>query len=144
MGFDLATKKAKIWDNGQVVFSATNQDDFGRAVVSILQHPVETANKYLYVETVAVSQTDILKSLEAATSQSWEVEHVETAELVTAGQQLVAAGDFTGNFLLVQASVWGNGPGLRQNFSVHESLANSALGLPKGDLDKTVKRVLEG
>lgn len=144
MGFDLATKKAKIWDNGEVVFSATNQDDFGRAVVSILQHPVETANKYLFVETVAVSQMDILKSLEAATSQKWEVEHAKTVEMVTAGKQLVAAGDFTGNFLLVQASVWGDCPGLRQDFSVHESLANSVLGLPRGDLDEIVKRVLDG
>lgn len=112
-------------------------------MVSILQHPVETANKYLYIETVAVSQRDILKSLEAATSQKWEVESVKTDEMVTAGKQLVAGGDFTGNFLFVQASVWGNGEGLRQNFSVHESLANSLLGVPRGDLNQTVKRVLD-
>lgn len=112
-------------------------------MVSILQHPVETANKYLYVETVAVSQKEILKSLGAATGQNWEVERVKTTEIVAMGKQLVASGDFTGNFLLVQASVWGNGSGLRQNFSVDESLANDMLGVPKGDLDETVKRVVD-
>lgn len=143
LGFDLANKKAKIWDNGEAVFSATNEDDVGKAVVFILQNAVQTANKYLYIETVAVSQRNILKSLEAATSQKWEVESVKTDEMVTVGKQLVAGGDFTGNFLLVQASVWGNGEGLRQNFSIHESLANSVLGVPRGDLDQTVKRVLD-
>lgn len=139
----MANKKAKIWDGGEVVYSATNQGDLAKAVVSILQHPIETANKYLYVETIAVSHTEILKSLEAATGEKWEVENVKTDELVNVGKQLVAAGDFTGNFLLVQATVWGNGKGMRQNFSVDESLANSLLGLPKGDLDKTVRGLLD-
>jgi len=143
LGFDIASKKAKIWDGGEVVFSAMNQDDIAKAVVSILQHPVETANKYLYVETAAVSQMQILKSLEAATGQAWVVERVKTAELVALGQQLVAAGDFTGNFLLVQASVWGNGERLRQNFAIDEALANEMLGVPKGNLDETVKRVVD-
>ncbi|KEF52880.1 uncharacterized protein A1O9_11298 [Exophiala aquamarina CBS 119918] len=142
LGFEIASKKAKIWDNGDIVFSATNQDEIATAVISILQHPVETANKYLYVQTAAVSQIDILKSLEAATGQDWEVERVKTEELVGLGKQLVASGDFTGNFLLVQASVWGNGSGLRQNFSVDESLANSMLGVRQGELDETVKRVV--
>ncbi|KAK5053761.1 hypothetical protein LTR84_001722 [Exophiala bonariae] len=142
LGFDLANKKAKLWDGGEIVYSATNEDDVAKAVVSILQHPVETANKYLYVETIAVSHRDILKSLKAATSQKWEVENVKTEDLVKMGKQLVAGGDFSGNFLLVQATVWGNGEGLRQNFVVDESLANSLLGLPKGDLEKTVRRVL--
>ncbi len=120
----------------------TNEADIVQAVGSILLNPAETANKYLYVETTAVSQEDILKSLETATNSTWEVENVKTTESVALGRQLVAQGDFTGNFLLVQASVWGNGPGLRQNFSVDEELAAALLGLPKGDLHQTVTRVV--
>ncbi|KAJ9609687.1 hypothetical protein H2200_006015 [Cladophialophora chaetospira] len=143
LGFDLTARKAKIWDGGKTTFSATNEADIAAAVVSVLQHPVETANKYLYVETAAVSQKAILDSLEAATSSTWEVENVNTADSVALGRQLVAQGDFTGNFLLVQASTWGNGQGLRQNFSVDEELANSLLGLPKGDVHQTVRRVIQ-
>ena len=110
--------------------------------MSILEHPDKTANKYLYVETAAVSQMDIIRSLETATKSTWEVEKVDTTGSVAMGRQLVAQGDFTGYFLLVQASVWGNGHGLRQNYSADEELANALLKIPKGDLDATVKRVV--
>lgn len=85
---------------------------------------------------------DVLKSLEKATNSNWDVEKVDTAGSVAMGKQLVAQGDFTGYFLLVQASVWGNGQGLKQNYSVDEELANSLLGLPEGNLDTIVKRVV--
>lgn len=47
LGIDLAAKKATIVDSGDEPFSATNLDDIGKAVVSILKKSEETANKYL-------------------------------------------------------------------------------------------------
>lgn len=142
LGFDIAGKKARIWDEGSVVFSATNQDDVARALIAILQKPSETANKYLYVETVAASQAEILNSLETATRQSWSVERLKTSDLVAAGRKQVAAGDFTGNFPLVQASAWGNWDGLRSNYSVDEALSNTLLGLAHGRLDSLIESIL--
>ena len=142
LGFDIASKKARIWDEGSVAFSATNQDDVARSLIAILQKPSQTANRYLYIETVAASQNQILKSLEMATKQGWSVERVNTSDLVERGRRQVAAGDFTGNFPLVQASIWGNLVGLRSNYSVDEDLSNMLLGLEYGHLDALMNSIV--
>lgn len=144
LGFDLANKKAVIWDDGDVAFSATNQGDFGRAIIGILTHPGETANQYLYVSTVTTTQGAILKSLQSHTGQEWTVQHVKTDEEIARGRELVAKGDFTGMFALVQASAWGTVPGIRTNYPADEKLANGLMGLPdEGSLDDIIKTVLE-
>ena len=51
MGFDLTSKRATMWDDGKTLFSATNEDDLGRAVAACLQHPVETKNKFVYADS---------------------------------------------------------------------------------------------
>ena len=144
LGFDLSSKQATIWDGGNTAFSATNQTDVGKALVSILSHPSETANKYLYVSTVTTSQSSILKSLEDCTGEKWDVENVRTDEQIAKGRQMVSEGDFTGMFLLVQASAYGDVPGIRSNYEAEEHLANGKLGLPaKGDVDEIVKGVVQ-
>ena len=127
-----------------MAFSATNQDDVGKAIVSVLKRPAETANQYLYVSTVTTTQKEILESLQSQAGRKWTVEHVKTDVQIARGRQMVAEGDFTGMFALVQASAWGTVPGIRANYSVDEKLANALLGLPvNSSLDETVKVVLE-
>lgn len=143
LGFDLANKKATLWDGGEAHFSATNEDDFGAAVVSILTKPSEVANQYIYAATVTTSQKAILESLEAQTGQMWTVENVNTDDEIAAGRKKMAEGDFTGAFALVQAASYGSLKGSRANLAVDEKLANSILRLPEGSVDETVKEVLE-
>lgn len=143
LGFDLSSCKATIWDDGQTLFSASNQKDLGQAVVSILQHPAETVNRYLYMQTLVTSQNEILRSLEKVSGKEWSVEEVKTDEQIALGRDMVAQGDFTGMFKLVQASAWGRVAGIRSNYAVEEELANSLLNLPEGNLDDTVKRVMK-
>lgn len=96
------------------------------------------------MSTVTTSQNAILKSFQSHTGQEWAVEHVKTDEQIAEAREMVAKGDFTGMFTLVQAATWGRVPGLRANYSVDEKLANTLLGLPvEGSLDGTVKIVLE-
>lgn len=47
LGIDLSAKTANIVDSGDEPFSTTNLDLIGKAVVSILKNPEETANRYL-------------------------------------------------------------------------------------------------
>ncbi|RYN60366.1 hypothetical protein AA0119_g13268 [Alternaria tenuissima] len=143
LGFDLANKKATIWDGGNKTFSLTNQSDVGKAVVGALTHPSETANQYLYVATVTTTQKDILASLESHSGKRWEAQDVTTEQQLTAGRELVSKGDFTGMFMLVQAAAWGSVPDIRSAFPVDESLANAVLGVPEGTIDETVKAVLK-
>lgn len=143
LGFDLSSQTATIWDDGQTLFSATNQGDVGRAIVSVLHHPAETANRYFYVQTLVTSQKEILQSLQEITGGKWTVQHVTTDEQIKIGRQKVSEGDFMGLITLVQASAWGRVAGTRANYSVDEELGNHVLGLPEGDLTSTVKQVLK-
>jgi hypothetical protein len=121
----------------------TNQGDVGKAIVGILKNPSETANQYLYVATVTTTQKAILSSLEIESGQKWTVQGVKTDEQIATGRQMVSQGDFTGMFMLVQASSWGSVPGISSNYTTDERLANSTLGVPEGSVDETVKDVLK-
>ncbi|KAH7128553.1 NmrA-like family protein [Dendryphion nanum] len=104
LGFDLAGKKATIWDDGNTPYSATSKEDIGKATVSILRNSSETANRYLHIATATVTQNAILDAVQNRTGENWSVERVSTDKQTALGRQLVSQGDFTGMLLLVQAS----------------------------------------
>lgn len=144
MGFDISKKKATIWDGGNSSFSLTNQRDVGLAVIGILKNLEETANRYLYISTVSTTQSTILQALEKATNSKWEIHNVETQKQIGLGRQLVSEGDFTGYFLLVQATGYGIYEGIRNNYPVDEKLANNLVGLPhEGSVVTTVNAVID-
>ncbi|KIV78827.1 hypothetical protein PV11_06437 [Exophiala sideris] len=144
LGFDRVTKKAEIWDDGNVAFSASIQEDFGKAIIGILTHPAETANQYLYVSSVTTTQRAILDVIQFQTGQGWTVQHFKTDEEIARGRALVAKGDFTGMFALVKASAWGTVPGIRTNYPVDEKLANGVIGLPaERSIDEVMRNVLK-
>jgi hypothetical protein len=145
MGFDLTSNRATIWDDGNTRFSGINEAELGTAVTSILHHPVETANKFIYVSSLTATQNETLEALEKATSAKWEVTHVNTEQQVSGAQEALSQGDFSGAYTLVKASCWSNLPGLKQHFEVDEKerLANRLLGLKEGEnVQDTVERVV--
>jgi hypothetical protein len=146
IGFDLSTKRATIWDDGNTIFSGVNEEDLGKAVVGVLMHPAETANKFVYVSSLAVSPNEVLAALEKATSSKWNVTHVSTKEKLETAREQLTQGNFAGGFTIVKATVLGNVPGLQQHFEVDEKerLQNDILGVPRADLQKTVDDVLAG
>jgi hypothetical protein len=117
----------------------------GKAVVSILQHPAETANTFIYTSSLTATQNETLEALEKATSSKWEVTRVNTEEQLANAREALGKGDFSGAFTLVKATCWSNLPGLKQHFEVDEKnrLANELLGL-KGEesVQETVERVV--
>jgi hypothetical protein len=145
MGFDLTSRQAIIWDDGKTRFSGTNEDDLGKAVISILHNPVETANKFVYVSSFTATQNETLEALEKATSAKWEVTRVSTGQQLSGAKEALVNGDMAGAFTLVKATCWSNMPGLKQHFEVDETerLANELLGL-KGEqsVQDTVERLV--
>jgi len=145
MGFDLATSQALIWDDGNTRFSGITEADLGKAVVGILHHPAETANKFVYVSSLSATQNETLEAVEKATSTKWEVTRVSTEQQLSGAKEALDKGDMTGAYTLVKATSWSNLPGLKQHFDVDEKerLFNELLGL-KGEesLQATVERVV--
>ncbi|KAJ5510320.1 hypothetical protein N7453_002423 [Penicillium expansum] len=140
--FDIATHTATIWDGGSKSFTFTNQKALGDAVASVLMHPDETRNQFLFIASVETTQKDILAALEEESGVKWTVNKTTTDIQVTDAVKKLAAGDFNGAFSLVRATVFGNTPGLHSNYAKEEKLANDVLGLQFETVQDAVKRVL--
>ncbi|KAJ5831691.1 hypothetical protein N7474_000002 [Penicillium riverlandense] len=140
--FDIANRKATIWDSGEKSFTLTNEKQLARSVVSVLQHPQETSNKYLYVASVETTQKDILAALEETMKTQWTVTETSTDAEISGGVKRLSAGDFSGAITLVRATAFGNTPGLHANYAKEETLANEMLGLSLESVQDTVQRVV--
>lgn len=143
LGFNRKEHLVTIWDDGNTPASFTNTATIGRAVVSILQHPEETANRYIHIASFTTTQNEVLKELKAHSTVEWKTTSTTTDEQISTGQQLVAKGDFNGMLMLVQAAAFGSKPGLKANYEKDEELWNEKLCLPKESLEDTVRKVLE-
>ncbi|KAF2665417.1 NmrA-like family protein [Microthyrium microscopicum] len=145
-GFDLTSKRAVIWDDGETRFSSVSEDVLGKAIVASLEHPTETANKFIYISSLATTQNEILQALEKATFTKWTVKHTTTTEQLGAAQEALGKGDFSGAFTLVKAAFWSNLPGLHNHYEVDEKdgLFNEILNVKKDSLQEMVERVLAG
>jgi hypothetical protein len=111
-------------------------------VVSVLKHPQETINKYLYISSVEVSQKEILQTLEEETASKWKaIETTSDAQKSEAFKRL-GDGDFNGAFILVRATSYANDPALNANYAKDEELANDLLALKPESVKQTIKRVL--
>lgn len=141
--FDIGNRTATIWDGGSKSFTLTNEKDLGQSVVSVLQHPQETSNQYLYIASVETTQQEVLAALEETTGSKWTVVPTTTDAQVSEAVKKLTAGDFSGAFALVRASVFGNTAGLRANYAKEEKLANELLGLKLESVSDTVKRVVK-
>ncbi|KAK5989578.1 Isoflavone reductase-like-like protein [Cladobotryum mycophilum] len=140
--YNIASQTAVIWDGGDKRFTLTNKKQLGEAVVSILKHPEETKNKYLYISSVETTQNEILSALEAATNSKWIINKTTTQDQVNMALTKLEAGDFTGAFTLVRATSYGDTPGLKSNYAKDETLSNSLLNLQAESIQETVRRVV--
>ncbi|CAM1501421.1 Fc.00g105830.m01.CDS01 [Cosmosporella sp. VM-42] len=138
----IATGGLFDWDGGNKRFTLINEKQLSQAVVSVLEHPKETSNQYIYVYSVETSQNEILESLEEVTGTKWSVNSTTTEEQVSGGMKKLNAGDFSGAFALVRATCYGNSPGVQANYTKLPNLANKVLGLKIDTVQNTVKRVL--
>ncbi|KAK1238027.1 hypothetical protein MKX08_002606 [Trichoderma sp. CBMAI-0020] len=139
--YDIATKTATIWDDGNKKFTLTNEKELGAATAAVLKKPEETANKYLFISSVETTQNEILAALEETTGTKWTVNKTTTKEQVDAALQKLGAGDFLGALVLVRATVYSNIPGLKSNYAKDEVLANNLLGLKPEGVTETVQHV---
>lgn len=142
LGYDLTNRTATIWDGGDKRFTLINERELGQSVVSVLKHPQETANKYLYVASVEVTQNEILQTLEEQTASKWKVADTTSDAQKSEAFKRLSDGDFSGGLILVRATSFANDPTLHANYVTDEELSNDLLGLGPESVKQTIKRVL--
>ena len=87
--------KPRLFDGGEKRFSATTLDSVGRAVVGVLMHPDQSANRFVYVKDIDVSQRQLLEIAKkvAGPGKRWEEPvFLDTAELEQSSYESLAKG----------------------------------------------------
>jgi hypothetical protein len=135
-GFDLANKKANIYDEGKARYSSTNLHTVALAIIRALERPELTKNQYVYVSGIDTTQKEILEALEKVTGEKWRVTHGTTKDLAKIGNEKIAKGDYSGILDLLQAVTFGAEEELGYLKTAKEW--NEKLGLPRDDLEKAI------
>jgi hypothetical protein len=140
-GFNLADKSVTIFDGGNTKFSATNLHTIGVALIKALEKPEESKNQYIYLGGFNTTQNEILGLAEKITGAKWTVKHVASKEHLANGRTKVEKGDYTGILDLLQVATFGE-----EQIGLFDpaKLWNEKLGLPKDDLEKSIRAALEG
>ena len=142
LGFDLRNNHALIYDGGNNYNDMTVFSTVAKAVVGVLQHPNETANRYIHINSYRTNQNQILAALEKATGTKWTVEHTTCEEQGRKGKEMLAKHDFAGVGPTILAMEFSGAEYL--NFEKF-GLWNAKLGLPKTNqgMEEAIKRVVE-
>ncbi|KAK4225423.1 hypothetical protein QBC38DRAFT_264373 [Podospora fimiseda] len=129
-------KTSTIIDSGNEKFPASTLAQIGRAVAKVLQHPDETANKYIATSSFQLSQNELIAVVEELTGQKYPVVKKEKSEdLNKAGEEKLAAGDWRAfiDFLRAYNNADGAGNAIKE-----EESANKLIGLEYEDLKEEV------
>lgn len=120
-------RTAIIYNGGDVPFSATNLDTIGRAVVGVIEHLPETANRPVYIHDAVVTQHQLIRYAQEKDGREWKVTHKSTEEMRLSSLEQLARGntDWSIPQPLVFSSFLGEGYGI--DFSDH--LDNELLGI---------------
>ena len=140
MGFDVKNQKASLFNGGGDTWSTATLSTIGLAVKNALLLPNETANKYLYIESLTVSQIEVVASLEKAMGKPWKREQVDAEEMKRSGLEKMSKGDHSGVVPLIQYVNCVHGHG--GNYAEDRGTANGVLGLPKATLDEEVRKLV--
>lgn len=136
LGFNAQTKTAKLIDGGVAKFSTTNLDTIGLAIAKILLNPELTKNQYVAVTSFITSQSEVLAIAEKLSGEKWKVEELSSEALFKSGGEKLAKHDHSGVIDLLQAVT-----STKENLGDYSVLGlwNEKLGLPKEDLEQSVK-----
>jgi hypothetical protein len=91
MGFDVSKKVAIIYDKGTEEFTGTTLEGIGQSVVGVLEHPDETANRFVTVMSIRTCQNELLEAFQAATNEPWEVKRSTTQAMKESGVRKMEA-----------------------------------------------------
>ncbi|KAF2872328.1 isoflavone reductase family protein [Massariosphaeria phaeospora] len=135
--FDVERRTAYLVDGGAVKFSASTLPFIADAVVRVLERPVETENRLLYVQSHYVTQLEVLAALEKVTGGPWERVQESSEEVLAVARPKMLEGE--GEALEEVVAVWGI---VASDWKGKHGFANEVLGLEEERLEETVRAVL--
>ncbi|MCJ1257363.1 hypothetical protein MMC24_005188 [Lignoscripta atroalba] len=113
-GFDVKERKVTLYDGGKHPASGCTLPFIASVVVAALKMPRDaTKNKRIRVSETTYTGLEMLKLLEQATGEKFEVENVSTDESLTRGRESLDRGDIAGAYqgFLLKLNYDGEGTG---------------------------------
>lgn len=141
LGFDINKHTARIWDSGDVRYSANTLRQIARGLAKACQRPEETANKVIHIASFTTSNNEVLAALESASGKKWEVIMVDSKKEIAEGQQMRKKGDFMNSMAQNLCATWYT-EGKGADFEKGPGLDNARLDLPLEDLDQVCREIL--
>ncbi|OLN96270.1 Bifunctional pinoresinol-lariciresinol reductase 1 [Colletotrichum chlorophyti] len=139
-GISLENNSITIFDSGNQKVSTTSLSFLAEGIAAVLQHPTETANKYINIVEFEVTQNQLHKLFEEETGFEFTVQHKTSDEAERVGKEKLAAGGRFPFEEFLQKYWFGDGPG---HAIKEEDKANKVLELPPSDLRQVVRRYIE-
>ncbi|PWY66104.1 NAD(P)-binding protein [Aspergillus heteromorphus CBS 117.55] len=143
MGFDIAQCSALIYDSGTEKFTATTLAGIGQSVVGVLQHPDETANRFVKVLSLITNQTELLEAFQRVTGRQWPVQRASAQTLIESGQRKFQAGMGGWVLELVVAQMYDEGQARCVMAPSWEASDSPLLGVKNESADEVVAKVLQ-
>ncbi|KAI4256584.1 MAG: hypothetical protein LQ352_002023 [Teloschistes flavicans] len=142
LGFDLKSHTAQIYDAGDAKINMTTLSVVGQSVASVLQHPAETANRYVYVQSTVGTQNEILAALEKSTSEKWTINKISSADARKEGGEKLSKGDMSGILPSITGGIYSGEQ--KTNYDETHGTDNDLLGLKQTPLEELVDKVVKG
>lgn len=143
MGFDMARCSAIIYDSGTERFTGTTLEGIGQAVVGVLKHPDETANRFVKVRSIQTCQNELLEAFQSATGSQWDVQRSSTKALLESGRSKLQAGVGGWVLELVVAQLFDQGEARCVVASSREDSDSDLLGVVEETPQEIVAKVLK-
>ncbi len=143
VGFLLDWKEGKprIYNGGDVPFSATSLQSVGLATVGVLSHYEETRNRQVYVHDIVVTQNQLLGiAKKVAPEKIWAPVPTKTSDMYEAANAALEKGDLSVMYDYIFVGIFTDGYGGK-----FENVENELLGVPgktEADLEAIFKKVL--
>ncbi|KAM0329872.1 hypothetical protein ACHAQA_004037 [Verticillium albo-atrum] len=140
---DVKGKSATLWDGGDVLFSGSRLSTVSQAVVGVLDHPEETANRAVSVKDIDVTQNQLIaiaKDIDA--TGNWKIDHVNSEEEEKKAYEGVARGEIDIGTItkFLYRAVYGQGYGGK--IEKHDNELLGVQGLDLQGLKNLVQKII--
>ncbi|KAI1181077.1 NmrA-like family protein [Nemania sp. FL0916] len=140
LGVHVSERRFMRWDDGLGLFSCTTEENTAAALLQALKIPEETRNRNIFLSDFAITQTQLLESLERVQGLKYEVQTIDSQKLIEEKQEAFRLGDEDAAFPLIETGfVTGRYGG---HLEMEGTIMNKKLGLPKRELDEVVEEGL--
>lgn len=141
---DVKQRKADIKDGGDVLFCATTYDDIAQAVIGILTHLEETANRPVRISSVNTTQNELITiAKELGATDGWDLTYSKTEDLEIEALQRWAKGDHSDEVIAMFINRAFIGHGWGGYFPVRDNDLLGIKGLNRDELKAIVKLAIE-